>query len=142
MKKQRREIGCFGEAFDAADEDGVVAAGMGGFIDDFETGAATGEQRSTAEPGVPGQTGKAVGRPGGEAVGEVFLIGRQDADGVVAGFPEGGQAVRIVVEAPEDQRRFERDRREGIDGQADGVAVRVDGRDDGNAGGETTEGIA
>ncbi len=59
---------------------------------------------------------------------------------MVAGFLEGRQVVPTVVQAPEDQRRVERDSREGIDGQADGVPVRIDGRDDGDTGGEAAKG--
>jgi endonuclease III len=142
MEEQRGDSGGFAEAFDTADEDGVVATGVGSFVGHFEGGAAAGEDRGAAGAGLPGEAGKAVGRPGGEAVGEVFLLGRQDVDGVVAGFLEGRQVVRTVVQAPEDQRRVERDGREGIDGQADGVPVRIDGRDDGDTGGEAAKGVA
>ncbi len=109
MKEQRGKIGGFGKAFDAADEDGVIPAGMGGFVGHFEAGAATGENRGTATAGLPGQTREAVGRPGGEAIGKVFLLGRQNVDGVMAGLLESRQIVRVVVQTPEDQRRIERD---------------------------------
>lgn len=142
MEEQRGDSGGFAEAFDTADEDGVVATGVGSLVGHFEGGAAAGEDRGAAGAGLPREAGKAVGRPGGEAIGEVFLLGRQDVDGVVAGFLEGRQVVRAVVQAPEDQRRVERDSREGIDGQADGVPVRIDGRDDGDTGGEAAKGVA
>ena len=47
MEQERRHSGRFAESFDTADEDGVVAAGMGGFVGDFETGAAARQQRYT-----------------------------------------------------------------------------------------------
>ncbi len=76
MEEQGREFGCFGEAFDTADENGVVAAGMDCFVGDFEGGAAIGEYRGAADAGLPGQAGEAVGRPGGKAVGNLQLLQR------------------------------------------------------------------
>ena len=142
MEQQRREVRRFAEAFDAADENGVIASRVFGDLGHFEARAAARKDRGAADAGVPRQAGKAVGRPGGEAIRQILLIGGQHIDGVVAGLAEGGQVVRLVVEAPEDERRLERDGGEGIDGQADGVAVRVDGRDDGDAGGIAAEGVA
>ena len=70
--------GRLAESFDTADEDGVVAAGMGGFVGDFETGAAARQQRRPAGAGMPVQSGKTVDRPCGKAVGEIELAGRQN----------------------------------------------------------------
>lgn len=142
VEQQRGEVRGFAEAFDLADEDGVVTAGMGSLVGHFEHRAAAGEDRGAAGAGLPGQADETVGRPGGEAVGEVHLRCREDVDGVVAGAAEGFQAVRVVIQAPEYQRRLERDGREGIDGQADRPAVRVERRDDGDPGGEAPEGVA
>ena len=142
VKEQRSEVDPLAEAFDPADENGVIAAGMGGFVGDFKGGTASGKNRCAADTGLPGQAGKAVGRPGGEAVGEFLLVGGQDVDGVVTGLAEGGKVVRVVVEAPEHQGRIERDGRKGIDGEPDRLAVGVDGRDDGDAGGEASERVA
>ncbi len=142
VKKKGGEFGGFAEILDPADENGVVAAGVGGFVGDFEGRAASGENRGAAAAGLPGQADETVGRPGGETVGEVLLVDRQDVDGVMAGLAKGGEIVRAVVQAPEHQRRLQRHRREGIDGQADRMTVRVDGRDDGDAGREAAQGIA
>jgi len=120
----------------------VVAADLLRFVGHFEGGAAAGKDRGAAGTGLPGETGKAVDGPGGEAVGDFLLVGGQDVDGVVAGTVEGGQVVRAVVEAPEDQGRVERDGREGIDGESDGLAIRVDGSDDGDTGGEAAKRVA
>eukprot|EP00825_Cyclidium_porcatum_P008011 TRINITY_DN1400_c0_g1_i16.p4 TRINITY_DN1400_c0_g1~~TRINITY_DN1400_c0_g1_i16.p4 ORF type:complete len:144 (+),score=16.48 TRINITY_DN1400_c0_g1_i16:122-553(+) len=115
---------------------------MGCFVGDFEGRAAARENRGTAGAMLPGQADKAVGWPSGEAIGNILLLGRQDIDGVVAGLAKRFEVMRIVVQTPKDQGRVERNRREGIDGQADRMTIRVDSRDDGNAGGEASEGIA
>jgi hypothetical protein len=68
MKQKRREIGGFGEFFNPADKDGVVAGDMNGLVGNFKTGAAILEQWGTTRPRLPVQTGKAVYRPGGETI--------------------------------------------------------------------------
>jgi len=142
IEKQGREIGRFAEFFDPPDENRVVATDMAGFVGHLEGGAATGEQRRAPEAGLPRKAGEAIDRPGREAVGEIGLPGGQDIDGVVAGAAEGVEVVRSVVEAPEHQRRLQRDGREGIDGQADRLSLRIERRDDGDAGREAPVGIA
>ena len=59
----------------------------------------------------------------GELLREVVLIGRQHVDTKVAGVGEILPAVRVPRQAPEHQRRFERERGERIDCQADRAAV-------------------
>ncbi len=61
---------------------------------------------------------------------------------MVAGLAESFQIVRAIIEAPQHQRRLQRDGGEGIDRQSDRMTVRIDCRDDGDAGGEAAEGIA
>ena len=61
---------------------------------------------------------------------------------MVAGAAEGLEVVRGVVQAPEDERRAQRNGGKRIDGQADRVAIGIDGRDDGDAGRKAPEGIA
>lgn len=142
VEQQRGEIGSFGEALDTANEDGVVAADVGGFVGDLEHRAATGENRGAAGAGLPGQADETVGRPSGEAIGKIDLIGSEDVDRVVAGTTKGFETIRAVVEAPEHQRRIERDGGEGIDGQADRPAVGIECCDDGDPGGKAPQGIA
>ena len=69
MENKRRHSRCLAESFNTADEDGVVAAGMSGFVGDFETGAAARQQRYTCGAGMPVQCEEAFARPRGEAVG-------------------------------------------------------------------------
>lgn len=68
MEQQRRQIGGFGEAFDAADEDGVIARRVLRFVGDFECRTAGRKDRGAAGAGLPGQPDEAVGWPSGEAV--------------------------------------------------------------------------
>ena len=141
VKKKRCQGRGFSETLDPADENGVVAASVGGFVGDFEGRAATGEYRRTANTRPPGQADKTVDWPSGEAVGDVLLINRQNIDGVMAGPAESFKIVRGVVETPQDQRRFERNGGEGIDGQPDRVPIRVYSRNNGDAGGKAPEGV-
>ena len=69
MEEERLSGGRLVEALDASDKDGVVAAGMAGFVGHLEGRTAIGEQRRPAEAGAPPQTGEAIDRPGREAVG-------------------------------------------------------------------------
>ena len=142
MKQQGSKIGSVGEFLDPADENRVVAAGIRCFVGHFEAGATTRKNWRAAGTGLPGQPHKAIDRPGREAVGEIDLPGCQNIDGMVTGAAEGLEVVRGVVEAPEDQRRLQGHCREGIDGQADRLPVRVDSRDDGHPGSEAPECIA
>ena len=116
----------------------MVTGQVRGFVGDFEAGAAGGKERRAAGTGLPGQAGEAVDGPGGKAVGEILLVSGEDVDRVVAGFAEGFEIVRAVVQTPEDQGRLQRNGGEGIDGESDGMPVRVDGRHDGNPGGEAS----
>lgn len=109
MEEQR----CLGDIFvvtlDPPDEDGVVTARKSSFIDHFKTGTAVWKNRSPPGAGLPGDTSEAVDWPGGEAIGEIFLIKCQDVDGVVAGATEGLEIMRGIIETPEYQRRVKRD---------------------------------
>ena len=128
-----------GKLFDPADEEGVVAAEVGGFVGNHEMRTAIGEDGGASRCGRPFQAGKAVDGPGGEAGGQVFLLTCEDVDRVVAGGLKGGQIVRTVVQAPEDERRGQRDGGEGIHRQANRLAVRVDGGDHRNPGRELSQ---
>lgn len=136
VEKQWGGGGVVGVAFDLADENRMVAARHLALIGDFKHRAAARENRRVAEAGLPGQAGKTIHRPGGKAVRQIHLLGGEDVDRVVAGAAEGFEAVRAVIETPQHQRRIERNGGEGIHGQADGLAIGVDGGDDGDAGGK------
>jgi hypothetical protein len=60
---------------------------------------------------------------------------------MAAGF-EGGQRGRREAEAPQNQRRLQRNRGEGIDGDADRLAVGAARGDHGDAGGELAQRVA
>ena len=116
VEEKRREVRGFAEFFDTANEDGVVTGQVRGFVGDFEAGAAGGKERHAAGTGLPRQAGEAVDGPGGEAVGQILLVSGEDVDRVVAGFAEGFEIVRAVVQTPEDQGRLQGNGGEGIDG--------------------------
>jgi len=54
VKKQRVLGGCIAEFFNAADENGMVAAGMGGVVGDLEDSATVWKYRRTAGARLPG----------------------------------------------------------------------------------------
>ena len=62
---------------------------MGGFVGHFEGRTAFGQHRYATGAGMPFQADEAVGWPGGEAVGEVFLFRGEDVDGVMTGATKG-----------------------------------------------------
>lgn len=132
-------VGGMGKLFDPADEESVVPAEMGGFVGNHEMRTAIGEDGGASSCCSPFQAGKAIDGPGGEAGGQILLFLREDVDRVVAGGLKGGQIVRTVVQAPEDERRRQGNGGKGIYRQADRLAVWVDGGDHRNTGRELSQ---
>ena len=95
--------------------------------------------RRAAGAGGPGQIGEAVDAAGGEAFGQLALLGGENVDGVVRASAEDRHRAGLQPQAPQHQRRRHRHRVEGIGGQADRRAVFRAGGDDGDAGGEQAE---
>ena len=54
VEEKRCQGGGFCKTLDPANENGVVTAGMGGFVGDFEGRTATGEYRSAPNTWLPG----------------------------------------------------------------------------------------
>lgn len=75
VEEQRGECRRFAEFLDTTDKDEMVATGMGGFVGDFEGRAAIREDRRAAGTRLPRQADETVGGPGGEAIGQILLIG-------------------------------------------------------------------
>ncbi len=142
MKQQRCEIRRFAEFFNAADKNGVVTCRVDGFVGNLESRTAILKQRRATRPRLPWQTGETINWPGGKAVGELFLINRQNIDRMMRCFVKATEVVRVIVETPEDECRLKGNRREGIDGEAYRLTVRVDGGNDGDASGEAPKGVA
>ena len=115
---------------------------MDGFVGDLKSRATILEQRRAPRTRLPLQTSETINRPGGKAIGEFFLIDRQNIDRMMRCFAEATEVVRVIVEAPENERRLQGNRREGIDGEAYRLAIRIDGGNDGDAGGEAPKGVA
>ena len=139
MKEQRPGVAVVSELQHFADEDQVIPTGVLMIVADFEVGAHPLQDRGAAVPGPPGQSGKAIGRPGREAVGEVFLVSRQNVDAVVARPTEALQEIGRYREAPEDQGRLQGDGGKRIHRQTHGLPIGAEGRDHGHAGGETAQ---
>lgn len=120
----------------------MVTAEVNGFVHHLEGRTAIGENRGVTGAGLPREANKTIRWPGGKAVGQILLIDRENVDRVMAGLAEGLEIVRTVVQAPQHQRRLQGNGGEGIDRQPDRMTVRVDRRDDGDAGGKAAKGIA
>lgn len=88
---QRRSRVAAGEAFDAPEEDEVVAAGVVCFVGTLEPGAATIDQRSAAGSAAHGHIGEAVVAARGETVGQSALVGCEYVDRIAVGLAEGFQ---------------------------------------------------
>ena len=93
VEEQRGKIGCFAEAFNPADKNGVVTGKVLRLVGDFEGRAAIRENRGAARSCLPRQADKAISRPGGEAIRQILLVDRENIDGVVAGAAEGFEVV-------------------------------------------------
>lgn len=126
---------------DLSDHDQMIAARIAVRVGAFEIGDAAGEHRRTACARRPFKPGELVGAGAGEAVRDVFLIGGQHIDGVMAAIAEGGEGWRGQRDAPEQQRRLQRHGRKGVRRQPDRIAARIQRGDHGDAGGKTAEGL-
>ena len=141
VKKEWRAGRVFSKTLDATNKNSVVASAMCGLVDDFKSRAAISENGCAAQSRLPRETDKTIDRPGGEAVGNILLIDGQNIDRVMAGPTKSLKIVRGVIQAPEHKSRRQGNGREGINGQPDRVPIRIDGRDDGDAGGKASERI-
>src|SRR5882757_2220250 len=69
------------------------------------------------------QIGEAILHARGESIGQRLLVCRQDMHGETRTLSEGAQRRRRAIEAPEHQRRFERDRIEAVGSYTDIAAI-------------------
>lgn len=118
-----------------------MIAGIDGAIDAaFETRQAPDHQRHAGRSGLPfGPFEAAVGFER-KAVREILLEGGEEAEAEVGGGLEMGKHGRAVVDTDQDERRRERNRGEGIDGEAVRIAGGVQSGGNGDAGGEVAAG--
>lgn len=75
----------------------------------------------------------------GKSARKRVLIGTEDVDRKMACFGEIGEFGRQLSEAPEDERRIQRDGCERIDGEPDAAAALIAPGDDRDSGGELAE---
>ena len=119
VEQQRRGAGAVRAALHFADEDHVVAFLVAAAVEAFEGGRRAMQQRRAAGAFVEGHAGPAVGALGAKRSASVLLVGRQHVDGVVRAGAEHRHRGGGARQAPQHQRRVERDRVEGVGGEAD-----------------------
>ena len=107
-----------------------------------EPGTATVQQRHATEASTDLEITELVRCAHGKALREIFLVGSEDVDRVVAGRTEGLQARRTEIEAPQHQRWRERHRMEGNSRSARRSCHPGAGRHHRNAGREAAQRIA
>jgi len=120
----------------------MIPAIDGPFGPALEPGQRIREARRTTVPHDVGDVAELVGRGRREPVRQRALVGAEHAHGEHAGCRETRERRRGALQAPEDQRRIERYRRERVDGEAFELAVGGAGGDDGDARGEPPERVA
>ncbi len=130
------------KALNPTDKDVVITRRMLHFVCHLEPGATPVQNRRPACSGMPGQSGKAIHRPGGKTHGQVSLIRPQNIDHIVTGLTKGCHIVGIVIQAPQNKRRIKRDCGKGIDGQSDRLPISIHRCHHGDARGVTSQRMA
>jgi len=120
----------------------VVATLVAGGHPAFEVGQGAVEQRHAKPAQGVGYPFKLLNAFGGKAGREFFLFKRQEVDRKDSGVLETGVAVDGFVNADQQQRGVERQRAEGVSGQAEGFVGFVLGGNDGHAGGKVPHDVA
>ena len=110
-------------ALDLADEDDVIAFLVAAAVEALEDRGGAVEQRHAARAGAKGDAVEAIDVLAREALGEGALVGGQDVDRVVRAARERRHRAGLARQAPEHERRIDRDRVERVGGQADRLAV-------------------
>ena len=124
---------------DATDENQVISAGVLDFVGAFEGGAGVIDQWYAVAACVNRHVDKAVAALCGKSIGDFLLVGGEHIDGIMCCLAEGVDIRRVVRQAPENQRGFERNGVEGADGDADAFTIGRQCSDDGNARGKAAE---
>ena len=140
---QRRFRPIHPDLFNPADDDPVIAAVMDGVGAAGQRRGNAVQERRTGRPGRMAIAMHIKGLRPGEGVGNLPLIVGQQIDGEAAiGLGETGDATGPVVEADQDQRRVERHRAKGADGDTHGAAVVAGRCHHGDAGREAAESVS
>src|SRR5258705_3522171 len=130
-------------ALDATDEDRVVALEVHVDGRALEVGERVVEERQAQRAQRERHALERVldlGR--GEPARDAFLVMTEYVDREPLARDQGRIALRLVVDADEDERRLERDRREGARGETGRPAVAVAHGDDRHARGEMAQRMA
>ena len=108
----------------------------------FQVRQAAVQDRAAAVPGFEGAVLEFMFLGAGEFYRQVLMVLRKYVNREPFALAKCLQAVGVVVQADQDNRRVQGNRGEGIDGDADGHALRRQPGDHGDAGGESAEGLA
>lgn len=131
----------FSETLDMTNKNSMVASGIRCGVGNFKSRAAITKNRCAPLPWLPRQTDKTIDRPSGEAIGNILLIDGQNINRVMAGPTKSFKVVRGIIQAPQHKRRRQGNSRERIDSQPDRMPIRINSRDDGDAGGKASKGV-
>ena len=124
------------------DEEQVIALLVLTQIAAFKDCAAAFEQGHAMPRVMVRRMAEAVSALAGKQLGQGLLRSRQDMDSVVRSFAKHGQGVGFQAQAPEHQRRRQRQRIERADRGAHRMPLGTARRDDGDARGELPQRIA
>jgi hypothetical protein len=123
-------------ALDLADEDHVVALLVAAAVEALEQRRGAFEQRHAAHARAEGDAVEARHVLAGESHGELVLVGGEDVDRVVRAASERRHRAGVARQAPEHERRLDRDRVERVGREPDRRAARAARGDDRDAGRE------
>lgn len=110
MKDQRFVRIAADEAEDAADQDQVVSARVLCFVGALEPCRTVGDKRYASQSRTDGKAVKTCLVTRRKALRERLLINSEHIDGVVLALRERENSWRFARQAPDDERRVERDR--------------------------------
>ena len=130
------------DTIDADEDEQVVAAFERIEACEFQVRQAAGQDRAAAVQGFEGAVLEFMLLGGGEFFRQVLLVFRKYVNHEPFALAKCLQAAGTVVQADQNNRRVQGNRGEGIDGDADGHALRRQPGDHGDAGGESAEGLA
>ncbi|CAM5723102.1 hypothetical protein SHIRM173S_09154 [Streptomyces hirsutus] len=131
-----------GELVDLADDDVVVARLVPLRERAVDPGEGPVDHGCAGGRRKPCDAAELVGAPGRHRAAHVFLVGAEDADAEPPGGLDPGVGARRARRHEAHQGRIERDRTEGPHRHAVGPALRVERRDDRDAGGKLSEDVA
>ena len=132
--QQRRSTCAVAAAFNFTDKNHVIALGVLTAVKAFKAGSAAGQQWCTGHAVGKSNAIPAVVPLAGKTLGQALLVSGQDVDGIVRARTEGSHGAGRLRQAPQHQRRIQRDGIERIGGQSNEFAGSGARGHDGHAG--------